>query len=315
MQHLASRTRNFSGAELEGLVKAASSNAMSRKVDLQNLTNCTGFEDIRVTPADFENALADVHPSLGQDKSALDNCIEHGIIEYSDAFKNVQRKCTKLVAQVRGSENTPLLSLLLVGPSGCGKTAMSAHLARMADFPFCRRIASEDYAGNSEHQKIARITELFDDAQKSTLSVVVLDDLEHLMDFTCIGPRFSNSILQLFFSLLKRRPAKHGHRMLIIGTTSEIGFMRSSKLMRAFNVALELPLLSEPSHFQAALHGLPGFSPGLVDEVCAGLGRSVGIRTLLEVVEMSTHQNGANDAKQVIECFRDAGVFDDPSDF
>merc|ERR1719456_1842375 len=75
MQYLASQTRNFSGAELEGLVTAATANAMSRKVDLQNLTNCTGFEDICVTPADFDHALTEVHPSFGQDNDALDNCI------------------------------------------------------------------------------------------------------------------------------------------------------------------------------------------------------------------------------------------------
>lgn len=315
MQYLASQTRNFSGAELEGLVKAATANAMSRKVDMQNLANCSGFEDIRITSADFDHALTEIQPQFGQDTNALDKCIEHGIIEYSDCFKGVLQKCTKLVAQARCPEGMPLLSVLLFGPSGCGKTAMASHLARMSDFPFARRIASEDFAGSCDHEKVAKITQIFEDAQKSPLSIVVLDDLEHLMDFTCIGPRFSNTMLQLFFSILKRRPSKLGHRMLVVGTTSEADFARSSKLMRAFNVALELPLLSEPSHFEAALHGLPAFSPTLVKEVCAGLHQSVGIRTLLQVAEMATHQNDSIQTAQVLECFRDAGVFDDTAEF
>lgn len=311
MQYLASQTRNFSGAELEGLVKAASATAMSRKVDLQNLANCSGFEDIRITPADFDHALTEMQPLFGQDSNAIDKCIEHGIIEFSDECTDLLRKCTKFVEQARCSEGTPLLSVLLVGPSGCGKTAMAAHISRIANFPFTRRIASEDFAGNSEQEKIMKITEIFDDAQKSPLSIVVLDDLEHLMDFACIGPRFSNSILQLFFSILKRRPTKANHRILIVGTTSEPEFIRTSKLTRAFNVSLEMPMLSKPAHFHAALHGLSAFSPAIVEEVCAGLRHTVGIRTLLQVAEMATYQHESVDAEKMMKCFLDCGAFDD----
>lgn len=314
LQHLASKTRNFSGAELECLVKAAQSTAMSRKVDLQNLTNCSGFEDVRITAEDFQKALTEVQPAFGQDHGALENCIEHGIIEFSDAFQKVLRKCTKVVNQVRSSESSSLLSVLLVGPPGSGKTALAAHLAHVADFPFARLIGSEDCAGFSEQEKIVHITQIFDDAHKSPLSVVILDDLEILMDFASIGPRFSNNILQLFFSLLKRRVARPGHRMLLVGTTSEPGFMRSSKLIRAFNAALQIPLVSELAHFQAAMRGMHGFSPEIVEEVCVGLGKGVGIGTLLQVAEMASHQSDSINSKQVLECFHDAGFFNEAPD-
>merc|ERR1711904_274844 len=124
IQELAESTRNFSGAELEGLVKAASASAMSRKVNLNNLSNCEGFEDLRVTHLDFEQALADVEPAFGKDSCSLQNCIENGIIEHSDEFRDVLRKCTKMIAQVKSSENAMLLSALLAGPNGCGKTAV-----------------------------------------------------------------------------------------------------------------------------------------------------------------------------------------------
>merc|ERR1711988_1777762 len=113
---------------------------------------------------------------------------------------------------------SPLLSLLLVGSSGSGKSSMAANIARVADFPFARQITAADFAGKSEQERTAHIARVFDDAQKSPMSIIILDDLENLMDFTCIGPRFSNGILQLFLSLLKRRPSKAGHRMLVIGT-------------------------------------------------------------------------------------------------
>jgi vesicle-fusing ATPase len=285
---------------------------MSRKVDLKNLQNCSGFEDIRITSDDFEHALAEIEPLFGRDSTAIDKCIEHGIIEYSPAFKNILHKSMKVVAQARSPEASPLLSLLLVGESGSGKSAMASHIARMADFPFIRRVANEDLAGSSEQEKVMRIPQIFDDAQKSPLSAIILDDLEHLMDFTCIGPRFSNSILQLFFGMLKRRPVKQGHRMLIIGTTSESDFIRTSKLMRAFNVTLGLPMLSDPSHFQEALRGLPAFTPQVLNDVYAALPRSIGIRMLLRVAEMVGHQHDSIsiEAEHILECFRDCGAFD-----
>jgi len=289
---IAKSTRNFSGAELEGLVRAATSFAMSREVDVHNLAAPNDLTAIRVTSSDFDRALVEVKPAFGQDAGAMDNCIEHGIVAYSSEFERVLTKCRNIVDQVRVSERTSLMTLLLAGPSGCGKTALAAHLACRSDYPFIRRITSESYAGESEQAKIAAITQVFDDAYKSPLSLIILDDLERILDYVCIGPRFSNSTLQLVFSLLKKRPRKDGHRMLVIGTTSDLDFVRQSKLLRAFGTALSVPMLSDLDHFVSALHGVRGFTPRLARELCAKLsGRRVGIRTMLQAAEMAVHQN------------------------
>merc|ERR1712193_256089 len=100
-----------------------------------------------------------------------------------------------LADQVRNSANTPLLTLLLSGSRGCGKTALSAEIAKRSDFPFVRRIAAENFVGFSEHAKISAIGKIFDDAYKSSLSLIVMDDIERLMDYVRVGPRFSNTVL------------------------------------------------------------------------------------------------------------------------
>jgi vesicle-fusing ATPase len=326
IQELAAQTRNFSGAELEGLVRAASACAMSRKVDLKSMENCSGFEDICVTMADFQDALMEVQPAFGQDSSTLGNCIEHGIIHFSEEFEEVFSKSINLIEQARNSDRACLLSALVVGPPGCGKSALSAELAQIANFPFARRIASEDYAGMSEDARIHKMTQVFDDAQKSPLSLVILDDLERLFDYTCIGPRFSNNMLQLIVSLLKRRSSKPGHRMVIVGTTSEADFARSSKLQRAFSITLNMPMLSQPEHFHTVLDGLAGVTTGLIDEVCAALRRrEVGVRMLLQAIEMASQRHLAKQvdgsssltlsSEDVIECLKDAGAFDMDSSF
>ncbi len=48
--------------------------------------------------------------------------------------------------------------------------------------------------------------QIFDDAYKSQLSCVILDDIERLLDYVPIGPRFSNLVLQALLVLLKKLP-------------------------------------------------------------------------------------------------------------
>jgi hypothetical protein len=48
--------------------------------------------------------------------------------------------------------------------------------------------------------------QVFDDAYKSTLSCIILDDIETLLDYVAIGPRFSNLVLQALKVLLKQLP-------------------------------------------------------------------------------------------------------------
>lgn len=48
LAELAARTKNFSGAEIEGLVKSAASFALNRQVDVNDLTKPIDEESIKV---------------------------------------------------------------------------------------------------------------------------------------------------------------------------------------------------------------------------------------------------------------------------
>lgn len=45
-------------------------------------------------------------------------------------------------------------------------------------------------------------------AAQSPMSMIVLDDIERLLEYVAIGPRFSNTILQVLLILLKKQPPK-----------------------------------------------------------------------------------------------------------
>lgn len=210
---------------------------------------------------------------------------------------------------MRCSAGTPLLSVLLSGPAGCGKTALAAHLAQSSEYPFVRRVSAENLVGRSEFARVEAITKVFQDAYKSPLSLIVLDDLERLMDYVRIGPRFSNIVLQTIFSVLKKQPPRAGRRLLILATTSDPGFFEDAELFQAFNVKIAVPLLREKAHFKAVLEDLPGFTAALVEEVSSapGLARGIGIRTLLLVAEMAVQRQNPIQRDTFLECLDQVG--------
>lgn len=70
----AARTKNYSGAELEGVVKSAVSFALNRQLSLDDLTKPVDEESIKVTMDDFLNALHEIIPAFGASTDDLERC-------------------------------------------------------------------------------------------------------------------------------------------------------------------------------------------------------------------------------------------------
>ena len=70
----AARTKNFSGAELEGVVKSAVSFALNRQISMDDLTKPLDEESIKVTMHDFLNALQEIVPAFGASTDDLERC-------------------------------------------------------------------------------------------------------------------------------------------------------------------------------------------------------------------------------------------------
>ncbi len=51
--------------------------------------------------------------------------------------------------------------------------------------------------------------QVFEDAYKSPMSIIILDDIERLLEYVAIGPRFSNAVLQV------RPCGAHAHPCLL----------------------------------------------------------------------------------------------------
>jgi vesicle-fusing ATPase len=204
--HLAAVTKNYSGAEIEGLVRAATSFALNRNVDFNDLHKPVDADNIKVTMDDFNHALLEIKPAFGVNAEQLDEYAKYGMINYGSSYNHLLQKLKFLVQQVQGSSKTSVLSCLLEGPPGSGKSALAATLAKESGFPFIKVVSPVLLQGYNEQAKSSMITKVFEDAYRSPLSVVILDDIERLLEYVTIGPRFSNIVLQTLLMLVKRPP-------------------------------------------------------------------------------------------------------------
>jgi vesicle-fusing ATPase len=214
LDELAQLTKNFSGAEIGGLVKSASSFAFNRHVKVGTMAGISDdIANMKVNRQDFHNALEEVRPAFGVSEEELAQCLQGGIIRYSPFIDNILDEGRLFVQQVRKSESTPLVSVLLHGPPGSGKTALAARIAMDSEFPFIKLVSPESMVGFNEMQKVQYLSKVFMDSYKSPLNVVVVDNIERIIDWVPIGPRFSNAVLQVLMVLLRKQPPKVSHEI------------------------------------------------------------------------------------------------------
>jgi vesicle-fusing ATPase len=205
LAELAHLTKNFSGAELAGLVKSATSFALNKFVTVgEGIKVANNAQDVQINRANFINALEEVRPAFGVSDKELENAMLYGILHYNPHVEDILKQGSEYVSVV--SRQLPLLSVLLHGPSGSGKTALAAKIAKDSGFPFIKLISAEDMVGFNEMAKIQYMNNIFLDAYKSPLNIVVIDDIELIIEWSDIGPRFSNSVLQAIMVLIHKSP-------------------------------------------------------------------------------------------------------------
>lgn len=177
LAELAALTKNFSGAELNGLSKSAASFAFNRHTQAGSMAAIgKDVNNLMITRQDFMSALSEVTPAFGVSDEELTKSILYGIIPFSANIQTIVKSCMVYLDGVRNpSSETPSYSLLFHGPDGSGKTSLAAHIAKVSEFPFIKIISPESLVGyRDELAKRDHIHKIFTDATKSPLSILIM---------------------------------------------------------------------------------------------------------------------------------------------
>jgi vesicle-fusing ATPase len=83
LKELALSMKNYSGAEIEGFVKSATSFAFNRHVKVGTFAGISDdVENLRVNKGDFFQALDEIKPAFGASEEEIQEVIQNGIIEF-----------------------------------------------------------------------------------------------------------------------------------------------------------------------------------------------------------------------------------------
>lgn len=242
---LAAKTKNFSGAEIEGLVKSAASFALNRnvKIDPKMGIMFDSKKEVMVCRDDFLQALTENKPAFGVSEEDLTGNVRGGIIKYSPYIEQVLELGNKLIQQVKESDQFPLISVLVHGPAGSGKTALASSIALASGFPFIRLLSPDAMIGMNETNRVQYLSQMFQDSYKSPLNVMVIDQIEDIMDWVNIGPRFSNSVLQTLKVFLRKLPPKE-RKLIVFVTTTQRSILEQMDLLKCFNKEIHVPTIA-----------------------------------------------------------------------
>mmetsp|Transcript_12856 Transcript_12856/g.19455 ORF Transcript_12856/g.19455 Transcript_12856/m.19455 type:complete len:772 (+) Transcript_12856:50-2365(+) len=309
MTELANLTKNYTGAEIEGVVNSATSYALNRQVDMDNLTRAPTGDDTKITRADFLRGLSEVPPAFGVSGDEFSGYATNGIIPFGANFQKLNDTCIHFIKQVKNSKRTPLVSILLEGASGCGKTSLAAMLAKRSGFPYLKLITPDHMVGMGDATKCDKLTRIFDDAYKSPLSVIVIDEIERLLNYAAIGPHFSNHVLQTLLVLMKKSPPS-GRKLLIIGTSSNLNILDNLEMSKVFNAILRVPDVAPGDEVATVLSQLGGWESEDIDQLSTSIPVHLPMKKLIMISEMAQQSQDRNTSKvqMFLRCMEDYGL-------
>ena len=215
LDELADLTKNYTGAELAGLVKSAVSYSVSRLINLENINEVAKNDKLLplITQGDFLHALSDIKPMFGNTSEELTEYIKTPFIVWGDDIKLIKKSINDAI---KGLNKGNSVSILLKGDTNTGKTKLLAQIASESNIGCVKMITADKLLRVND--KATYIISIIDQCLRADSSIVILDNLQRICEWNNYGGKYDNRIVQTIMTLLRKQI--NSDKKLVIMMTS-----------------------------------------------------------------------------------------------
>jgi len=290
LDRIAGGTHGFVGADIASLAREAGLAALRRDP-----------EDLRVTRADFQSALANVDPSAMREYVAESPTETFADVGGLAATKEQLREAVEWPLQYgplfEAAATDPPSGILLSGPPGTGKTLLARAIAGETGVNFVSVAGPEvldRYVGESE----AAIRELFERARQTAPAVVFLDEVDAIANRRGEGHEVTERVVSQLLAELDRA-ADHPSLVVLAATNRkevlDPALLRPGRLERHIEVPrpdeaarreiLGVHTRERPLAEAVDLDALAAKTAGLSGAQLEALVRTASLRAIRDVAE------------------------------
>ncbi len=217
ISELAELTENYSGAEIEAVVRNAGARALHEGL----ITNIKD-ENIVVMKKHFIAAIDEIIPSFGNiTMRSLSFSIPENYNHLTENHKECYDQIRNLIMK-----NSRLKTSLIIGKNKSGKSTLATKIALDSKIKNTKIIRAIDLISFDEINKVYHIADLVKNSYISEESLIVLDDIEIAINYAKMGKNitFSNRLYQVLVTLLKTDPTTKDHKITFICTCTDEEF-------------------------------------------------------------------------------------------
>lgn len=121
--------------------------------------------------------MKEVKPDFGIDEDKIGQRLRGNFINYGPRFDELWENSVSAI-HTFSKNNLGVSSLLFYGKAGSGKSSLACNLIQQSGIPYAKLLSSEDLIGKTDYGKIKTITDTFNNAYRSPLSLIILDEIE-----------------------------------------------------------------------------------------------------------------------------------------
>ena len=218
LDEIAKLSVNFTGAEIESIVKNAVSYSISREIDVSNLENSKNIKPI-ITQDDLVRGFKEIKPLFGSLSNEIGIITSKEFTLYSDNYKYVY---DDIIDKIKENKKGKIISFLIHGDYFVGKTTLACNIMKNSNIGCIKFINSEKLINS--YQKDQSIYEIFDSGYKSETLGIVLDSVEKIIEYSRLGNQYNNKILQVIYTILDK-VIENNKSVYIILTSSNTELM------------------------------------------------------------------------------------------